>query len=103
MMAEVVIHGADSYGNAFYYYDGGISYYQIMVKHNDTDEAVNELGEFGMVRNSVYDITITAINNPGYPVVPKPDEETPDEEVARFLSVEIKINPWTWYTQSVEL
>ena len=35
-----------------------------MIKHDDTDKALNELGEFGVVRNSVYDINVNKFNNP---------------------------------------
>lgn len=83
------------------YYHAGISYYKIMVKHdNDTDNTNNLLGEYGVVRNSVYDVTISQINNPGYPVIPEPDPDAEDEEGDYYMSVEININPWTWYTQS---
>lgn len=39
--------GAGSYGTVFYY-DGGVSYYKIMIKHDDSDKAMNEFGEFGV-------------------------------------------------------
>lgn len=94
--------GAGSVGS-FNYYEGGVSYYRIMIKHDDTPTALNELGEFGVVRNSVYDINITAINNPGYPTIPAPDPTIPDEDEEAWLSVQINVNPWTWYTQSEEL
>ena len=73
-----------------------------MIKHDDSDAANNKLGEFGVVRNSVYDIIVTKFNNPGYPTIPAPDPNTPDEAES-FLSLEIKVNPWTWYRQVEEL
>ena len=87
------------------YYHGGISYYKIMVKHDnkDTDDFMNRLGEFGVVRNSVYDIHINKINNPGYPSIPDPDPATPNEEKDQYLSIKIEVNPWTWYTQVEDL
>lgn len=84
------------------YYVNAVSYYKIMIKHDDTSAAVNELGEFGVVRNSVYDINVTKFNNPGYPGIPDPEKETPDENDEGWLSIEIKTNPWTWYTQTEE-
>lgn len=80
------------------YYVDAVSYYKIMIKHDDTNAATNELGEFGVVRNSVYDINVKAFNNPGYPAIPDPDT-TPDESDTGWLSIEIITNPWTWYTQ----
>lgn len=92
------------------YFDGGWNYYRIMIKHDDVDAldasgtqgAFNELGEFGVVRNSVYDITVNKIMNVGYPTIPDPDEED-DEDDEMLISVQININPWTWYTQSENL
>jgi len=81
------------------YYVGAVSYYKIMIKHDDTSAATNELGEFGVVRNSVYDINVKKFNNPGYPAIPDPDPDTPDESDEGWLSIEITPNPWTWYTQ----
>ena len=73
-----------------------------MIKHDDTTAAMNALGEFGVVRNSVYDVHIGSISNLGYPEIPGPDE-TKDEEDKAWLSVKIDINPWTWYTQTEHL
>lgn len=43
-----------------------------MIKHDDTSAVTNELGEFGVCRNSVYDINVKKFNNPGYPAIPDP-------------------------------
>lgn len=100
---KVIDNGADIYGSISYY-KGGDSYYTIMIKHdNDTNDTNNKLGEFGVVRNSVYDITIKSIMNPGYPVIQEPDPGKKDEEEESYMSIEIGINPWTWYEQGVDL
>lgn len=93
-------HKAGTYDN-FTYYAGGICYYRIMIKHDDTDKVWNKLGEFGVVRNSVYDINVSRFNNPGYPVIPPPGPD-PDEEEGNYLSIQINVNPWTWYSQEEE-
>ena len=101
--AGVKTSGAAAYGNVSYY-EGGEGYHVIMIKHdNDTDNTNNKLGEFGVVRNSVYDIAIKDIKTPGYPIIPEPDPGKKDEEEESFISVEIGINPWTWYRQEIEL
>lgn len=97
---EIKGKGAGAVEN-FNYYADGISYYKIMIKHDDTDKALNELGEFGVVRNSVYDINVNKFNNPGYPEIPTPGTD-PDEEDGSFLAIQINVNPWTWYTQEEE-
>lgn len=102
--AGVVANGADTDDNEIVkYYSKGISYYPIAIKHdNDNDNSNNEFGEFGVVRNSMYDIKVNSFNNPGYPIIPKPDPDKKDEFEA-WLAIEIGVNPWTWYTQDVDL
>lgn len=85
-------------------YAGGINYYPIIIKHdNDNDSNNNLLGEFGVVRNSVYDVRIGSISNPGSPVIPTPDPTKPDEKDEYHVAVEINVNPWAWYTQTEHL
>lgn len=85
------------------YYKAGANYYQIPIKHADDAAELNKLGEFGVVRNSVYDVYVSKISNPGYPEIPKPDPGKKDETDEQWLSVQININPWTWYYQEEEL
>ena len=98
----VTTHGTDRHGTVSYYV-GGVNYYPIMIKHDDSGDVYNELGEFGVVRNSVYDVNISRVNNPGYPNIPEPDPGTKDEDEDNYLSIRINVNPWTWYTQTEEL
>ncbi len=91
----VTTHGADRHGTVSYYV-GGVNYYPIMIKHDDSGDVYNELGEFGVVRNSVYDVNISRVNNPGYPNIPEPDPGTKDEDEDNYLSIRINVNPWTW-------
>lgn len=101
---EIEALAGKMYGT-FNYYKAGVSFYKIMIKHDNDDDPgfMNQLGEFGVVRNSVYDLTITSISNPGYPEIPEPDPDTKDEDDDGWISIQININPWTWYTQEVPL
>lgn len=98
LKAAIKANGAARVGNVSYY-KAGLSYYKIMIKHDDSPDYVNALGEFGVVRNSVYDIEVSKFNNPGYPFIPEPDPGVPDETNEGYLSIKIDINPWTWYRQ----
>lgn len=102
--AGVVANGADMDTDEIVkYYKSGISYYPIAIKHdNDNNGANNEFGEFGVVRNSMYDIKVNSFNNPGYPIIPEPDPDKKDE-FEYWLAIEIGVNPWTWYTQEENL
>lgn len=104
MAVAAAANRAKKVGNLSYY-AGGVNYYKIMIEHdNDNGGAQNNaLGEFGVVRNSVYDVNIKAVKHPGYPIIPDPDPAVPDEDNNAWLSVQININPWTWYSQEVEL
>ena len=74
-----------------------------MIKHDDTDQVYNEFGEFGVVRNSVYDVHISKVNRIRViRMFPKPDPGTKDEDEDKYLSIRINVNPWTWYTQTEE-
>ncbi|WP_295940026.1 Mfa1 family fimbria major subunit [uncultured Alistipes sp.] len=102
LKAAVAAKGANKVGSVSYYV-GGVTYYPIMIKHDDKSSDFNKLGEFGVVRNSVYDVNITSFNNPGYPIIPDPDPDTPDEDDENWLSIKIDVNPWTWFTQEEPL
>lgn len=101
---------AKTVGNLNYYH-AGENYYKIMIKHDNVDVRdengnqyiLNELGEFGVVRNSYYVITLNKIMNPGYPVIPDPDKDKDNEEDEGYISLRINVNPWMHYTQTEDL
>ncbi len=84
------------------FYKGGYSYYLAMIKHDNNNIKDNLLGEFGVVRNSQYEITVGSIVAPGYPVIPDPNPEVPNESENGWIDIQINVNPWTWYTQIEE-
>lgn len=91
-------------GGNLAYYKGGVNYYSILIQH-DRDEIYdnNELGEYSVVRNAVYDINITTIQNPGSPIITLPSPNIPAEESGHAITFEIKANSWTWHIQDSEL
>lgn len=50
--------------------------------------------EFGVVRNNVYKLSVSKINEIGAPS-DKIDPENPDESEKVYLSVSVEIKPWT--------
>lgn len=113
------------------YYDGGISYYHVRIKHfgdnltpwNDweptatkptpanaypgtdaTDINNRYLGRYGMVRNNWYDITVQGISKIGSPVIPSlAGDDTTDDNLESYISVKINILSWAKRLQSVTL
>ena len=68
------------------------------------------LGKYGVVRNNWYTLTINSVKQPGTPWIPDTtdptDPEKPgenDDAAAAYLSVSITINPWTTWSQGVDL
>ena len=81
----------------------GYTYYYTTIKHFGAE---GKTGEYGMVRNHVYDIKIDGITGFGTPVY-EPSEiitpEKPEEDVALNLSARINILSWHLVSQNVTL
>ncbi len=105
------------------YFKGGVSYYQIRIKHfgddltpwnsgeydtapavgdvddiypDDAKRDANYLGRYGMVRNNWYDINLGAILKVGSSTVPDLDgDDTPDDDLDE-LYIKARINILSW-------
>lgn len=81
----------------------GHSYYFTNIKHLGDAETV---GEFGIVRNHVYDIEITGLKGFGTPVWEEDEiiiPEIPADQPALNLAAQINILSWRLVSQDVEL
>lgn len=80
----------------------GMAYYYTPIKHLGRD---NTIGSLGVVRNHLYDVTITSITGFGTPVY-NPDEEIipiiPTDE-ASYLSARINVLAWRVVKYAVDL
>ena len=92
------------------YFQKGVCYYNILIRHDDAITATMAHGKYGVVRNNWYTLTINSVKQPGTAWVPdktdptdpeNPGEDNDDEEA--YLSVNITINPWTTWSQGVDL
>lgn len=86
----------DGEGNNSGYY----CYYFYWNRHNDNGKA-GKMGpmEFATVRNNVYKLSVTTINQLGHPINPDNDPdpidpEDPDEDDTNFIKVAIEVLPW---------
>lgn len=88
------------------YFHKGLSYYKVMIRHNQHNDKLMTLGRYGVVRNNWYTLTIKSISEPGlsYPETPTQifNNKTKDD-VLNYLSVKITVKPWTTWSQEVEL
>ena len=92
------------------YFQKGVCYYNILIRHDDAITATMAHGKYGVVRNNWYTLTINSVKQPGTPWLPDttnptdpkdPGEDDDDKEA--YLSVEITVNPWTTWSQGVDL
>lgn len=69
-------------------------YYTTEIKHFDNKDN-NTLGnmEFAIMRNNIYSLAVTGIENIGTPFV-DPTPNTPDESSQAYLNVQVNILPW---------
>lgn len=81
----------------------GYAYYYVTIKHFGAEDT---RGEYGLVRNHLYDIKISSVNgfgtpvfDPGYVITP----EKPVDDTATNLSAEINILSWHLVQQEVIL
>lgn len=111
--------------NQLSYYNEGVAYYQVLIKHFGDDEtpwtetadmtneissiygaepgaSQNFLGRYGVLRNNWYDITVTGIRQIGSSTVPALTD-VPDDNVDKYIKVKINIMPWAKRTQSIIL
>ena len=92
------------------YFQKGVCYYNILIRHDDAITATMAHGKYGVVRNNWYTLTINSVKQPGTPWIPdttnstdKKDPGEDDDDKEAYLSVEITVNPWTTWSQGVDL
>lgn len=92
------------------YFQKGVCYYNILIRHDDAITATMANGKYGVVRNNWYTLTINSVKQPGSPWLPDTtdptDPENPgedDDDKEAYLSVSIAVNPWTTWSQGVDL
>ncbi|MCD8303327.1 MAG: Mfa1 family fimbria major subunit [Prevotellaceae bacterium] len=86
--AGISAYTADEDGNYNVYY-----YYWNRHNDNNNNEIMGRM-EFAVVRNNVYKLSVTAINQFGYPEGETPDPDDPDETTEYYFQVDVVILPW---------
>ena len=80
-------------------------YYPYWIKHLPSEDTAEDVMEFGIVRNNVYQVTVTGIQGVGKDGVTEKiitDTET-DDPTTVLLNVKLSIKPWTVRTNSAVL
>ena len=96
-------------------FESGVSYYIARVKHFNeltpwnpgnltyAGNNANWLGRYGVLRNNWYELSVSSVSGPGYPVVPKVNPTDPDDVNDQYINVEVKILDWAKRSQSIDL
>ncbi len=88
------------------FYNNGLMYYSIPIEHlgTQTGESLAE-GDYGIVRNHWYDITINSISHLGKGITDEEEVIVPDPEAPTYYYVDasINVNSWNIITQSADL
>lgn len=82
------------------FYLKGINYYNIPLRHFMMQNTLMGYGRYGVVRNTIYQLTIVGIESPGN-TTPFLQEWQDDSE--SYISTEFKIVPWYIREQGIEL
>lgn len=86
---------------------GYLAYFPVLIEHlnyNSTEDATQEVGAYGIVRNHVYNLTITEIKTLGIGVFNPDVDIIPDEKAKTlYLGAKINILSWKWVNQTVKL
>lgn len=82
-----------------------ICYYPYWIKHLPSEDTAEDVMEFGIVRNNVYQVTVTGIQGVGKDGVTEniiTDTET-DDPTTVLLNVKLSIKPWVVRANSAVL
>ena len=93
------------------YWNNGKTYFYFPIEHYSEATAPDNFGKYGVVRNHLYNITISGVNGLGTPVPDDDDEEdpdpiipeTPEEDEESYIAAEINILSYKVVSNSVTL
>ena len=76
-------------------YEGGVCYYPYWIRHASNNIPTEmSVMEFAIVRNNIYDMTVTGISGLGLSGAEKPDPGKDDEDEKYYFNVEIYVKNW---------
>ena len=58
---------------------------------------------YSVLRNSIYRLNVTKVNEIGKDVPNGPDPDDPNKNPNYYMDVTVKINPWVLNTKDIEL
>lgn len=81
--------------NKINYYADFVCYYPYWIRHANNEKTPNMgIMEFGIVRNNIYDMSVSAINTLGLSGIDKPEPGKDDENEEYYFNVRILVKNW---------
>ena len=86
-------------------YRQGVMYYRWAISDNAYKPfiASETAHTYSVLRNSIYNLTVTKISEIGKDVPNGPDPDDPNKNPNYYMDVTVKINPWVLNAQEIEL
>ena len=86
-------------------YRQGVMYYRWAISDNAYKPfiASETTHTYSVLRNSIYNLTVTKISEIGKDVPNGPDPDDPNKNPNYYMDVTVKINPWVLNAQEIEL
>ena len=86
-------------------YRQGVMYYRWAISDNvyKPFNPNEETNTYSVLRNSIYRLTVTKVNEIGKDVPNGPEPSDPDKNPNFFMNVKVNINPWVLNAQPIEL
>lgn len=90
-------------------YEDGQTFYFVDVKHLPVGDATDKKGEYGIVRNHIYNVKINSIGGYGSPIyigdsyLKDPEYPIDPEDQGSFVSAEVRILSWRLVDQVVDI
>lgn len=90
-------------------YEDGQTFYFVDVKHLQVSNTTVDKGEYGIVRNHIYNVKINSIGGYGSPIyigdsyLKDPEYPTVPEDEGSFVSAEVRILSWRLVDQEVDI
>lgn len=77
------------------YYENCVMYYPYWIRHADNENSTDMgIMEFGIVRNNIYDLSVTGVGGYGASGVEKPNPGEDDESKTFLFNVQILVKNW---------
>ena len=107
--------GAEFDGSDYLVYTGGVCYYPFWIRHANNNNPQQDgqlnsgetermgISEFAIVRNNIYDVSVTRIDKLGVAGSEVPNPDTDDETDDLFLFVNLHVKDWTLRENSTVL